>query len=102
MCAAVGVMPVTVMLALTERASLIVMVPVPEGVVVTGGTSLAPERSTFWPAIIGFIDAQPARIPTAPASAIDVAQRFVYTIMVIPGLRWKFLTLPRSRMVRGG
>jgi hypothetical protein len=44
MCAAVAVIPVTEIFALTERSSLIVTVPLPDAAVVTGGTSFRPRQ----------------------------------------------------------
>ena len=76
MCAAVAVMPVTVICALTDPSALIVTVPEPDADVVTGGTSLAPRRVTC-SEVAGAIDWQPARNATVPASATAAIQRLL-------------------------
>jgi hypothetical protein len=43
MCEAVAVMPFAMIFAVTVWSSLIVTIPVPVAVLLTGGTSLAPE-----------------------------------------------------------
>src|SRR6185295_6689594 len=86
MCAAVAVIPVTEIFALTERSSLIVTVPLPDAAVVTGGTSFAPDRVTDCPPIMG-IDWQLARTPSAPATATAVIQCEYRIILFMAVLR---------------
>jgi len=54
--------------AVTERSDLISTTAVPVAVVVTGGTSFSPFKSTRWPPTIGAIVAQLAIRPAAPIS----------------------------------
>src|SRR5467141_3578886 len=83
MCAAVAVMPVTVIFALTERSSLMVTVPEPDADVVTGGTSFAPRSDTCSPLIVGAIDWQLASNPTAPARVIAAIHLSFCNIIVL-------------------
>src|SRR5437870_5342757 len=81
MCAAVGVMPVTVMLAVTVRSGFTSTVPVAVPVVVIGGTSCAPDNVTCWEVpldaeapIVGICEQLIATL-AAPASAIVHSKR---------------------------
>src|SRR5580765_5545810 len=83
MCAAVGVIPVTVISTFTVRSGLISTVPLAEPVLVTGGNSLAPDNVTCWLVLaaevapIGFMSAQPAIMIEAPTNVIINALRRV-------------------------
>jgi hypothetical protein len=76
-------MPVTVILAVTVRSGLILTVPLPDAVVVTGGTSLLPESVTACPPPIDAdieldidcICEQLARTTAAPAAAMVTTSR---------------------------
>src|SRR5436190_21838166 len=94
---AVGVMPLTVTSALTERSAVIVITAIPLAAVVTGGTSLLPDRSSRC-SIDGDIDCdwQPASIASAPAiTAPDHTHVCIFVFIMFPPLENSSQRLPR-------
>src|SRR5438477_12310682 len=87
MCDAVAVMPVTEILSRTLRAGFTVTVPVPAAEVVTGGTSLLPDKVNCcaWSACI-VCDAQAARIP-ATARA-PTRRPLLRMVLMVPPVGW--------------
>src|SRR6185437_7916581 len=84
MCAAVGVKPLAVTLPLTLPSSLIVMVPLPEPLLFTGGTSWSPDSFTF-------IDSASA---AADVQARTIANDHVDTCCTLFDLRNAFIVNP--------
>src|SRR5579862_3895651 len=88
MCAAVAVMPVTVIFAVTVWSGLMVTVPEPVAVVVTGGTSLVPTIVTVSAFVMPGIDAQAPTSATAAAKASCRACVRTISIFIVRLLDW--------------
>src|SRR5665213_4223285 len=94
MCDAVAVIPLALILAVTVWSALIVTVPVPDAVVVTGGTSLAPVKLISW-----LIDCASVTFASIPMAAV-AANAMTYRVerMIPPCLD----SLPRPAAPGGG